>query len=87
VAVGSGNDARVTWIVQSGTMVGYITIPATSTPPESVSQAVGDALLQVLQTSRAADPSPVEQSAPAVQQGNGTSSSSGSASGNAVPKN
>jgi hypothetical protein len=87
VAVGSGNDARVTWIVQRGAMVGYITVPGTTVPPEKVSQAVGDLIFMALETSPASAPPPVEQSAPAVQQSGGTSSSSGSASANAVPKN
>jgi hypothetical protein len=88
VAVGSGNDARVTWIVQRGASVGYISIPGDTTPPALVSEAVagllGDALNHV---SSSEAPPPVEQSAPAVQQSSGSSSSSGSASASAVPKN
>jgi hypothetical protein len=64
VAVGSGNGGRVTWIVQRGATLGYITVPATTTPPDAVSEAVGkligDALSHVSK-----GPAPVESSAPA----------------------
>ncbi|MDX6357758.1 MAG: hypothetical protein QOH37_812, partial [Nocardioidaceae bacterium] len=88
VAVGSGNDARVTWIVQRGASLAYISIPGDTTPPALVSQTVaglmGDALNHV---SSSEAPPPVEQSAPAVGQSGGTSSSSSSSSANVVPKN
>jgi hypothetical protein len=88
VAVGTGSDARVTWIVQRGASVAYISIPGDTAPPALVSEAVaglmGDALNHV---SSSEAPPPVEQSAPAVQQSSGSSSSSGSASANTVPNN
>jgi hypothetical protein len=87
VAVGSGSDAQVTWIVQHGPAVGYISIPGDTTPPALVSQTVaglmGDAMNRV--SSNEAPP-PVEQSSPAVQQGGGTTSSSSSSAANGVPK-
>lgn len=85
VAVGSGSDAQVTWIVQRGASVGYVSIPAGTTPPEQVSQAMGDALSQALAATATPAPPPVEQSSPALQQGAGTSSSSSTAPANAVP--
>jgi len=88
VAVGSGSDARVTWIVHVGASVGYISIPGDTTPPALVSETVaglmGDALNHVASSEA---PPPSEQSAPAVQQSSGTSSSSSSGSANAVPTN
>jgi hypothetical protein len=50
VAVGSGSNARVTWIVQRGPSVAYISIPGDTTPPDKVSQAVGDDLFMALET-------------------------------------
>jgi hypothetical protein len=81
VVVGSGTDPRVTWIVQRGATVGYVTIPGDTRPPVLVSEAVaglvGDVLDHVGQ-----GPPPVESSTPVKQQG-GTSSSASSA---AAPK-
>jgi hypothetical protein len=66
VAVGSGSDARVTWIVQRGASVGYLTIPGTTAPPEAVSQAVGEALYPGLEAST---PPPTVKGSPAPPQG------------------
>jgi hypothetical protein len=82
VAVGSGSDGRVTWIVQRGATVGYLTIPGTTSPPDAVSQAVGGLIGDVL-ANAGESPPPVESSAPVQQQGGDTSSSSSSA---AAPK-
>ncbi|WP_151081448.1 hypothetical protein [Nocardioides cynanchi] len=78
VAVGSGSGASVTWIVERGSSVAYITIPGSSTPPDSVSQAVGDLLSKALVADNGGPP-PVESSTPVQQQGSSTSSSSSSA--------
>ena len=49
VAAGTGDGADVVWLVQSGTRLGYLTIPAgVTTPPDSVTRAVGDRLLLAL---------------------------------------
>jgi hypothetical protein len=46
VAVGSSSQDSVIWMVQDGPAVGYIQVPAgTSPPPDAVSAAVGDLLL------------------------------------------
>jgi hypothetical protein len=84
LAVGSGNDGRVTWIVQRGATVGYLTIPGTTSPPDAVSRAVGGLIGDVL-ANAGGSPPPVESSAPAPaqQQGGDTSSSSSSS---AAPK-
>jgi hypothetical protein len=82
VAVGSGKDGRVTWIVQRGATVGYLTIPGTTGPPDAVSEAVGGLVGDVL-ANVSEGPPPVESSTPVQQQGGGTSSSSSSA---AAPK-
>ena len=82
VAVGSGDSARIAWIVQRGPAVGYVTIPGSSTPPDSVSRAVGGLLVKAIDDGNAGPP-PVESSTPVQQQGNATSSSSSSA---AAPK-
>jgi hypothetical protein len=78
VAVESGNDDRVTWIVQRGATVGYVTIPATSSPPDPVSEAVG-ALVDDVLGHVSEGPPPIESSGPVpTQQDNGSSSSSSS---------
>jgi hypothetical protein len=86
VAVGSGSDARVTWIVQRGPAVGYITIPGTTTPPDSVSQAVGGQLLKALETSPPGGAPQAVQSSPATEASQGSSSTSSSSSSAAAPK-
>jgi hypothetical protein len=80
VAVGSGSDAQITWIVQRGPAVAYITIPGHTIPPDLVSETVaglmGDALNHEVSTER---PPPVPTSSPASpQQSNDASVSSGS---------
>jgi hypothetical protein len=83
VAVWSGSDGRVAWIVQRGAAVGYLVIPANTSPPDSVSEAVGKLIEGVL-SQPGSGPPPVESSTPVQQWGSSTSSSSSSA---AAPKN
>jgi hypothetical protein len=87
IVVSSGNDARVTWIVQHGSTVAYITIPGSTRPPDAVSLTIQGLMLDALNgVSESSGPPPVESSAP-VQQQQGGSSSSSSSSSSAAPAN
>jgi hypothetical protein len=50
VATSPYQGGLVTWLVQAGPSIGYITIAGniSTMPPDSVSQAVGDAIQQSL---------------------------------------
>jgi hypothetical protein len=78
VAVWSGSDGRVAWIVQRGAAVGYIFIPASTSPPDAVSEAVGG-LVDDVMAHAGESPPPVGSSAPVQQQGGSTSSGSSTA--------
>jgi hypothetical protein len=78
VAVGNGDSSLITWIVQRGQTVAYVTIPGSVAPPDSVSRAVGGLLVKAIDDGIDRPP-PVESSTPVQQQGGNTSSSSSSA--------
>ena len=76
VATGTGADADVVWMVQSGAAIAFVAIPAgDTTPPDSVSSAVGTLLYDVL-----ARPQTAQESANAPQQSTDSSTSSASSS-------
>jgi hypothetical protein len=70
VVVGSGDNARVTWIVQRASTVSYITIPATTTPPDAVSEAVCRLIVDGLAQAQEGSVSAPSPSASAVAPGN-----------------
>ena len=73
VVAGAGPDADVVWLVQSGTGIASVAIPAgDTTPPDSVTRAVGELLLVDLR---------VDEGAPV-----GTSSQSAGSSGGPVER-